>query len=183
MRRDGQHLPEARHMIGLRTAALGLAILAGSATFAGAQTTTPNGQRPSVQRDSTRHRGAKGQRAGRNGRGMRALFKDIQLSAEQRTQIKAIADKYQGQRKPLAESMRPVMTEVRAARQRGDSAAARAALERTADSRSKLTALREQQLRDVRGVLTAAQQQTFDRNVAAMKDKMQKRQGHRGRRA
>ena len=172
-------------MIRLRTAALGLAILAGSATFAGAQSTTPGTQAPSVGQDRG-ERGGKGQKArrGHKGqRGMRALFRDIQLTAEQRTQVKAIADRYRPQRETLAQSMKPAMTEVRAARQRGDSTAARAAFDRTADTRTKLTALRDQELREVRGVLTAAQQTTFDRNVSAMKERMQQHRGRGGRRA
>jgi Spy/CpxP family protein refolding chaperone len=174
-------------MIRLRTAALGLAILAGSATIASAQSTTaPGTQAPSARQD----RGDRGQRGGWKGEkghkgqhGMRALFKDNTLTADQKTQVRAISDRYRTQRQSLAESMKPAMTEVRNARQRGDSVAAKAAFDRTADTRSKLTALREQELREVRGVLTAAQQTTFDRNVAAMKTKMEQHRGRGGRRA
>ena len=168
-------------MIRLRTAALGLAILAGSATIASAQATTPGTQQaPSGRQDRGQRGGWKGEKGQH---GMRALFKDIQLTAEQRTQVKAISDKYRTQRQALGESMRPAMTEVRAARQRGDSAAAKAAFERTADTRAKMTALRDQELREVRGVLTAAQQTTFDRNVTQMKERMQQHRGRGGRRA
>ena len=173
-------------MIRLRTAALGLAILAGSATIASAQSTTaPGTQAPSAGQERGQRGGWKGQKAHKGKkmgqRGMRALFKDITLSADQKTQVKSIADKYRTQRQTLAESMKPAMTEVRNARQRGDSAAARAAFDRTADTRSKMTALRDQQLREVRGVLTAAQQTTFDRNVADMKTKMEQHRGRAGR--
>ena len=169
-------------MIRLRTAALGLAILAGSATFAGAQTTRADSARPEARQDRGDRSGRKAMKA-RGNRGMRALFRGVQLTAEQRTQVRTIAEKYQPQRKSLMEAMRPAMTDARAARQRGDTAAAKAAFDRTADSRAKLAALREQQLREVRGILTAAQQQTFDRNVAQAKEKMEKRKGRAGRRA
>lgn len=167
-------------MIRLRTAALGLAIFAGSATIASAQATTPGTQAPSPRQDRGQRGGWKGEKGQH---GMRALFKDIQLTAEQRTQVKAISDKYRTQRQALGESMRPAMTEVRAARQRGDSAAAKAAFDRTADTRARMTALRDQELREVRGVLTAAQQTTFDRNVTQMKERMQQHRGRGGRRA
>jgi Spy/CpxP family protein refolding chaperone len=165
-------------MIRLRTAALGLAIFAGSATLASAQTTTAPGTQAPKAHQHGEHKGGKGGQMGE--RGMRALFKDITLTADQQTKVKAIADKYRTQRQPLAQSMKPAMTEVRDARQRGDTVAARAAFDRTADTRSKLTALRQQQLSEVRGVLTAAQQTTFDRNVADMKTRMEQHRGHAG---
>ena len=169
-------------MIRLRTAALGLAILAGSATYAGAQTPRADSTRPEIRQDRGDRGGRMGMK-GRGNRGMRALFRGVELTAEQRTQVRQIAEKYQPQRKSLMEAMRPAMADARTARQRGDSAAAKAAFDRTADSRAKLTVLRDQQLREVRGILTAAQQQTFDRNVAQAKEKMQKRQARAGRRA
>lgn len=170
-------------MTGLRRAALGLAILAGSATIASAQSTAaPGTQTPTARQERGHHGGWKGERRQKGQHGMRALFKDITLTADQKAQVKAISDRYRAQRQSLAESMKPAMTEVRNARQRGDTVAARAAFDRTADTRSKLTALREQELREVRGVLTAAQQTTFDRNVADMKTKMEQHRG-RGRRA
>ena len=64
-------------MIRLRTAALGLAIFAGSATIASAQSTTaPSTQAPAAKEGHGRH-GGKGQM---RERGMRALFKDITLT-------------------------------------------------------------------------------------------------------
>ena len=171
-------------MIRLRTAALGLAILAGSATIASAQSTTAPGTQAATARQERGERGNwKGHKGEHGQRGMRALFRDISLTADQKTQVKAISDKYRTQRKSLAESMKPAMTEVRNARQRGDTVAAKAAFDRTADTRSKLTALREQELNEVRGVLTATQQQTFDRNVSDMKAKMEQHRARAGRKA
>ena len=170
-------------MIRLRTAALGLAILAGSATIASAQSTAPGTQAPTARQDRGQRGGWKSEKGHKGQHGMRALFKDITLTAEQKTQVKTISDRYRTQRQSLAESMKPAMTEVRSARQRGDSVAAKAAFDRTADTRTKLTALRDQELREVRGVLTTAQQTTFDRNVADMKTKMQQHRGRGGRRA
>jgi len=70
------------------------------------------------------------------------------------------------------------MQDARAARQRGDSAAARAAVDRTAGDRAKLHELAQRELSEVRGILTPDQQQRYDANVATMKQKMG---GHRGR--
>lgn len=171
-------------MIRLRTAALGLAILAGSATIASGQSTTaPGAQPPSARQDRGERGGWEGRKGHKGEHGMRALFRDITLTADQKTQVKAISDRYRTQRQSLAESMKPAMTEARNARQRGDTVAARAAFDRTADTRSRLSALRDQELREVRDVLTAAQQQTFDRNVSEMKTRMQQHRGRGGRRA
>ena len=49
-----------------------------------------------------------------------------------------------------------------------------AAFERTKVGREKIEALMQQQRTEVRGVLTAAQQQTFDKNVAAAKKARQR---------
>ena len=172
-------------MARLRTALFGLALLAGSASIAAAQTATPGTPPAAGRQDSVRRRPhgdmKHGKRAG-GGRGMRALFRGVQLTPEQRTQVRQIAAKYQPQRQELAKSMQPAMADVRAARQRGDSAAAKAAFARTADTRAKLQALRDQQLRDVRAILTPTQQQAFDRNVTQVKERMEKQHQNRGRR-
>lgn len=176
-------------MIRLRTAALGLAIFAGSATLAAAQSTTapstqaPAGKQGHGKQGHGKHGAGKGQKGEMRERGMRAMFKDITLTADQQTRIKAIGDKYRPQRESLAEAMRPAMNEARDARQRGDSAAAKAAIARTADNRTKLAALRDQQMSEIRSVLTAAQQTTFDRNVSQMKEKMEQHRGRGGRKA
>jgi len=141
-----------------------LAMVTALGAVAQAQSTT-------VHSDSTWKRGrANGPRKmGRNGE-MRGAFRGVTLTDAQKTQMKAIHQKYAAQSKPLMESMRPAMTDARAARQRGDTAAARAAFARTADTRAKFDALRQQERNEVRGILTADQQKAFDANLANRKE-------------
>jgi hypothetical protein len=58
--------------------------------------------------------------------------------------------------------------EVREARQRGDTAAARAAAQR---NRQAMALQREQHITAVRNILTAEQRVQFDKNVAEMKQR------------
>ncbi|NUR20365.1 MAG: hypothetical protein HOQ12_12600, partial [Gemmatimonadaceae bacterium] len=75
----------------------------------------------------------------------------------------------------IRDANKPAMEEARAARERGDTTAARAAFEK---GRTQFEALREQELNEVRGVLTADQQKTFDANLQRMKS----HQGQHGKR-
>lgn len=161
--------------------------VAASATVvatAGAQSSAPaNGQR--IERsDSTHWQG----RAGK-GRGMRgqmgpgrAVLRGVKPTDAQKAQIKAIHQKYQAQFKSIHEAMKPAIDEAKAARQRGDTAAARAAFAKTADSRQQAQALRAQEIAEVRAVLTPDQQKTFDANVAQMKARGERGHGeHEGK--
>jgi Spy/CpxP family protein refolding chaperone len=147
-----------------------LAMVTALGAVAQAQSTTVPGA-GRVQSDSTWKRGRVNgpRKMGRNGE-MRGAFRGVTLTDAQKTQMKAIHQKYAPQFKPLTESMRPAMTEARSARQRGDSAAARAAFARTADTRAKVEALRQQERNEVRGILTAEQQRAFDANLANRKE-------------
>lgn len=163
--------------------ALVVASAAGVAGTAGAQSTAPaNGQR--VERshaDSARWKGRadRGQRA-RGERGLgRSALRGVKPTDAQKAQIKAIHDKYQTQFKSYRESMKPAMDEAKAARQRGDTAAARAAFDKTASARQQAMALRSQESAEIRAILTPEQQKTFDANVAQMKARGDKaRKGH-----
>lgn len=168
-------------MIRLRSAALGLALLAGTTAVAAAQTTAPSAP-PTAQRGQA---GGAHQRDGRRGgqHGRRALLRGVKLTDAQKTQMKAIRARYQPQYKALGESMRPALQEARAARQRGDTAATKAAFARTEGDRARLRALREREQSEVRGILTAEQRVNFDRNVAQLRDRTAKRQSRAGRKA
>jgi Spy/CpxP family protein refolding chaperone len=157
----------------IQSAIVALALVAGVGAVAQAQTTSapPGASGERAGSDSTWKRGrGKGERGMRRGGEMRGAFRDLNLTDAQKTQMKAIRAKYAPQFKPLMESMKPAMTEARAARQRGDTAAARAAFARTADTRGKLEAIRERERNEVRGILTAEQQKTFDANLANRKE-------------
>ena len=150
-----------------------LAMMTVLGAVAQAQSTTTPAPRQGVARvhsDSTwkRGRGQAGKRMGDGG--MRGAFRGLNLTDAQKSQMKTIHQKYAPQFKPLMESMRPAMTDARSARQRGDTAAARAAFARTADTRARLEALRLQERNEVRGILTADQQKAFDSNVANRKE-------------
>ncbi len=109
----------------------------------------------------------------------RQLFKGVKLSEQQKAQIKAINQKYQAQAKQAREALRPAMQEARADRQKGDTAAARAVFERNRPQFEQMRKAREQELQEIRGVLTPDQQKQFDANVAQLKARMQQWQQHR----
>jgi Spy/CpxP family protein refolding chaperone len=135
--------------------ALVAAALVSSVSFAGAQAPTPNA---TGERHAT-GRGMEG-RPGRNG-----LFRGVNLSDAEKAKIKQVREKYQGEAKGLRESLKPAMQEARAARQKGDSVAAKAAWDRSAADRDKLRALMERERADIRASLSSENQKQFDANV------------------
>lgn len=174
----------------IRSTMIALAIMAGAAATAGAQQTTPPKQGERAERDSTRRvdrqarrkeREEREDRADRDDRGdhsmraPRALMRGVKLTEAQKSQIRAIHQKYQDQFKSIRDANKPAMDEARAARQRGDTAAARAAVQKR---REQLEALHQQELNEVRGVLTADQQKTFDANVQRMQTRHERHGRH-----
>ena len=181
----------------IRSTMIALAIMAGAAATAGAQQTTAPKQGERAERDSTRRfdrqarrkdrddrddredrddHGDRGDRGDRGMRAPRALMRGVNLTDAQKSQIRAIHQKYQAQFKSIRDANKPARDEARAARQRGDTAAARAAFEK---SRDQFQSLRQQELNEVRGVLTPDQQTTFDANVQRMQTRHE-RHGKRG---
>ena len=166
--------------------ALAVAASATVAATAGAQSNAPaNSQRSEHSKsDSTQWKGhgARGHRGEAMGPGRSAL-RGVKPTDEQKTQIKAIHAKYEAQFKSYHESMKPAMDSAKAARQRGDTAGARAAFAKTADNRQQLQALRAQESAEIRAILTPDQQNTFDANIARMNergDHAKKGHGRRG---
>jgi Spy/CpxP family protein refolding chaperone len=160
--------------------ALVVAGTAGVAATAGAQSSAPvTGQRiERSQADSARWKGRQARRE-RGEHGERSALRGVKPTDAQKAQIKAIHQKYQAQFKSYRESMKPAMEEAKAARQRGDTTAARAAFAKTASSRQQAQALRSQEAAEIRAVLTPDQQKTFDANVAQMKARGEHgRKGH-----
>jgi Spy/CpxP family protein refolding chaperone len=117
----------------------------------------------------------------RGGRGMngggpgRAMLRGISLTDAQKERLRAIDRKYRSEGQAARAAMRPAMEEGRAARQRGDSATARRAWQGTDAQRRQMAALQERRLAEVRGVLTAEQQQRFDANRSEMQARMRER--------
>ncbi|MFL5481312.1 MAG: Spy/CpxP family protein refolding chaperone [Gemmatimonadaceae bacterium] len=98
-----------------------------------------------------------GQEGGRRGARMGEwLLKDINLTDAQKDQIKTIREKYV-----------PQQMELRKAAQATGSV--------DDATRAKMVDLQDKQAAEIRAVLTADQQTTFDKNLAAMKTKMAER--------
>jgi len=163
----------------IRSMGVGLLVVAGAAGIGGAQAPKHD-----------RHSGARGEagwarRGGLEQRGMRALFRDINLTDAEKAKLGAVTQKYRPQFEAIRNSMRPDMEAARAARQRGDTSAARAAFARTADERAQLTSLTERMRSDARAALAPEHRAQFDANVARIKERMASRrdgEGRRGRR-
>lgn len=155
---------------------LALALAAGTAV---AQAPRSDTNRPdSVQRQ----RGERGDRAERGmrrgGGGELALLKGITLTDAQKTRLQALRREQEPQMEKAREQFRAAMKEARDARQRGDTATARARMEQV---RTQMERQRQQHIATLRGILTAEQQKQFDANVAAWKDR-EPRGGMRGER-
>lgn len=180
--------------------ALAVAAIATAAATAGAQSTAPaNGHRTERAKSDSAKWNARGDKRRGNddrdddrregeGRGEmhrgRGAMRGVKPTDAQRTQIRAIHEKYKPQFESLRATMKPAIDEAKAARQRGDTAAARAAFAKTATSRQQAQALRGQEQGEIRAILTPAQQQAFDANIAREKsrgDGMREGRGRRGR--
>jgi Spy/CpxP family protein refolding chaperone len=107
----------------------------------------------------------------RDGRGRGGLLRGIALSEAEKTRVKGIRAKYQDEAKALRESLQPAMEDVRAARQKHDSVAVKAAWDRTAGDRQKLQALMQRERDEIRTALTPENQKVFDANVKAMEQR------------
>lgn len=141
-----------------RVIALVVASLVSTASVAGAQAAAP------AAPHGRRH--AMG--PGFEGRGVRGLFRGMTLSDAEKAKVKEIHAKYENEGKAIRDAMRPAMEQARAARQKGDTAAARAAFEQTKSDRDRMKALRERAQAEVRSALTPENQKKFDANVAEL---------------
>jgi protein CpxP len=160
-----------------RVLAVVVASLVSAASFAQAQSAAPAPQ-------AGRH-GMRGGMEGERGRG--GMLKGIKLSDAEKAKLKDIRGKYAPEQKKLFESMKPAMQEARALRQKGDTAGARAVLERNKAGRDQFTALREREQADVRAALTPDNQKQYDANVQQLAQRRAewgknggKKGGHRG---
>jgi periplasmic protein CpxP/Spy len=143
---------------------LGLALVVGAAGVAAAHS-TPNARPDTTQRD---HRRWDGERGGRRGGPDGMLLKGINLTDAQKDRLKAIRKEQEPEMKKTREQFSAVMKEARDARERGDTATARAKMEQV---RTQMEHRRDQQIATLRTILTADQQKQLDANIAAMKER------------
>lgn len=149
--------------------AMGLALSLGAVGVASAQAT----QQPPRQRQE---QGQWGHKRGPGGE----LFKNINLTTDQKAKLKDLRKS----EKPNKQ-FRKAMEDARAARQRGDTAAARAQMQAL---RPQMEQARERQFAAMRSILTPEQQRQFDANVAEWKQhaahrQEARREGRDGRQA
>jgi Spy/CpxP family protein refolding chaperone len=150
----------------VRTLALGALMLVGVAGVSAAQSTATPRTRPDA---------GSYQRGDRRGPGGREGFgRDLNLTDAQKTQIKAIRQKYQPQNEALRAQAKPFMDAARAARQKGDSAAFRTNMEK-ARQVTQGASFKTQERAEIRAILTPDQQAKFDAH-----EKNRAEGGHKG---
>jgi protein CpxP len=148
-------------MSSVRTLALGALMIVGVAGVSAAQsTTTP----PS--------RGPRSEMQGRRGPGGgREFGRDLNLTDAQKAQIKTIRAKYQPQNEALRTQAKPFMDAARAARQKGDTAAARSNIEKARQVIAGGQTIRTQENAEIRAILTPEQQAKFDARQKKMSER------------
>jgi Spy/CpxP family protein refolding chaperone len=103
------------------------------------------------------------------------LLKDITLTDAQKAQLKELRKSQHDKMDANREQMKKQFEDARAARERGDTTAARAIMER---NRQAMEQARTQEFAAIRNILTADQRLQFDKNVAELKQ----REAQRGQR-
>lgn len=140
---------------------LGLAVSVASTAIA-QQQDTGRGQRGKGQ-----DRGGQfDRRGGQRGGPMGLLLKDITLTEGQRTQIAQLHKTERDQMEAKRTQRQAEFEKVREARQRGDTAAVRVAMQQR---RQAMEQERARNIASVRQILTADQRVQFDKNVAELK--------------
>lgn len=145
---------------------LGLALVVGATGAVAAQSTRPDTNRPDATRPERGDRADRGTR--RQGGPGGALLKGITLTDAQKAQLETLRREQEPQMKQHREQFGAVMKEAREARQRGDTATARAKMQQV---RTEMERQRERQVASLRSILTADQQRQFDANVTAWKER------------
>ena len=139
----------------VRTMALGALMLVGVAGVSAAQSTATPRTRPD---------------AGSYNRRGQGFGRDLNLTDAQKAQIKAIRQKYQPQNNALRTQAKPFMDAARAARQKGDTAAARSDMLKARQVMEGGKSIHAQEQADIRAILTPEQQAKFDAHAKAAAD-------------
>jgi len=151
-------------MIRIRSAVFGAAMIIGVSVTASAQA-------------GSKANSENGAMVSRRGDAKRMLFRDINLSEAQQTQVKAIREKYDFQARAARDSAR----EKRELPQSGDSTAARGANKASRKGQRYAGQLTQKAHEEIRSVLTSEQQPIFDRNVTEMKKKHEQKSKRKGK--
>ena len=172
-------------MLKVRSLALGALMLVGVAAISEAQAsstprTSPDGGAYGRDRGEMGKRGEHGRKAGR-GRGGFGLGRDLNLTEAQRAQITAIHKKYQPQHQALRERARPFNEAARTARQNWDSVGFRTNTERARQVMAGGESIRNQEVAEIRNLLTAEQRTKFDARQKAMTERRAKMKSEGGR--
>jgi Spy/CpxP family protein refolding chaperone len=146
-------------MSSVRTLALGALMIVGVAGVSAAQSTTTPPTR--AQRSGEMRRGG-----GRGGFGA-----DLNLTEAQKAQIKTIRAKYEPQNAALRTQAKPFMDAARAARQKGDTVAARTNMEKARQVMQGGQTFRNQENAEIRAILTPDQQAKWDARQKQMAER------------
>src|SRR5437764_4139490 len=145
-------------MKAVRLAALGAALVLGVSTVSTAQPPARTPGATAVARPGKRI--------------ARTLFRDVNLSATQRDQLRVIQKKYAEQRKTLVQSLR---AQSGSANAKPDSAT-------RARIHTEVRALMDKQVAEMRAVLTSDQQRKFDANFASVRGRAKAHHGKHAKR-
>ena len=151
-------------MLKVRTLALGALMVVGVAGVSAAQSTTT----PRTRADSGAYH--RGQMGARRAGGHEGFGRDLNLTEAQKTQIKAIRQKYQPQNAALRTQAKPYMEAARTARQKGDTATARTNMEKVRQIMQGGQTYRTQENAEIRAILTPDQQAKWDARQKAAAD-------------
>jgi Spy/CpxP family protein refolding chaperone len=154
-------------MLNIRSALASLLVLGGAVAVRAQQPTTPpqahakRGMRP----------------GGPDMDADRALLRGITLSDAEKANLKNVHAKYTPQMKAIREQYKPQHEQIRAARQRGDTAAVRNLMQQNSGERDQVRNLMTAERNDLRSALSPANQTKFDANVANAKKRFAQRAG------
>lgn len=156
-------------MSAIRTFALAAVAAAALAGSAQAQSPTPT----PINRPVAAQRGHPRDRDDRKG-----MFKKLNLTDAQKAQVKAIRAKYKTQLEASRAQSKQYVDAARAARQKGDTAAFRANMEKARETSS---AVRQQEMNEIRAVLTPEQRAKAEAAMAQRKQERGERGGRKGK--
>lgn len=146
-------------MLNIRSALASLLVLGGAVAVRAQQPAAP----------APAH-AKRGMRQGGPGMGAeQALLRGITLSDAEKSNVKNVQRKYASQTKAIREQYKPQHDQMRAAQQRGDTAAVRTLMQQTAGEREQTRTLMTAERNDLRSALTPDNQAKFDANAATMK--------------